>query len=174
VLTYLSATNAILEGKGAKSALVVTAGHKDVLSVRRSQIPGGLGAWINFVPPPPNSTFSLQSFNSFRGWLTIDFPAEVPLESTVQCVERIDVNGEVVTAVDVEALSANLRELKQLHPDLDAVTISLLNSYRNDAHERQVAEVVRKEVRNLCLQHQIHSSPDLYYTRSKAPRVNRN
>lgn len=56
------ATNAVLEGKGARSGLIVTAGHKDVLSVRRSQIPGGLGAWINFVPPEPISMFFLSFF----------------------------------------------------------------------------------------------------------------
>jgi len=36
------ATNAILEQKGAKVALVVTEGYKDVLQTRRSQVPGGL------------------------------------------------------------------------------------------------------------------------------------
>ena len=46
-----TATNAVLEGKGARTALVVTAGHKDILALRRSQIPGGLGAWINYTPP---------------------------------------------------------------------------------------------------------------------------
>ena len=35
------ATNAILEQKGAKVALIVTEGYKDVLQTRRSQVPGG-------------------------------------------------------------------------------------------------------------------------------------
>ena len=48
-----TATNAVLEGKGARTALVVTAGHKDILALRRSQIPGGLGAWLNWSPPEP-------------------------------------------------------------------------------------------------------------------------
>lgn len=48
--------NAVLEGKGAKCGLIVTKGHEDILTVRRSHIhvtvrrshiPGGLGAWIN-------------------------------------------------------------------------------------------------------------------------------
>ncbi|KAJ6019361.1 hypothetical protein N7522_001428 [Penicillium canescens] len=48
-----TATNAVLEGKGARTALVVTAGHKDILALRRSQISGGLGAWLYFTPPEP-------------------------------------------------------------------------------------------------------------------------
>ena len=48
-----TATNAVLEGKGAKCGLVVTKGHRDILNVRRSHIPGGLGAWINYEQPEP-------------------------------------------------------------------------------------------------------------------------
>jgi len=40
------ATNAILEGKGARVALLVTEGYKDILQVRRSQVPGGLAGWF--------------------------------------------------------------------------------------------------------------------------------
>lgn len=116
------ATNAVLEGKGARSGLIVTAGHKDVLSVRRSQIPGGLGAWINFVPPEPI----------------------VPLERTVQCIERIGKDGEVVTPIDVDHLRKNLQQLKRQKPE--AITISLINSYSNDKHEKEVAEIVRQEL----------------------------
>jgi len=115
-------TNAILEGKGARTALIVTAGHKDVLSVRRSQIPGGLGAWINFVPPPPI----------------------VPLESTVQCHGMMSAEGKIVTEIDEAALRKDLIHLKRQKPE--AVTISLLNSYQNDAHEKTVAKILREEL----------------------------
>ncbi len=43
------ATNAILEQKGAKVALVVTEGYKDVLQTRRSQVPGGASSPILFA-----------------------------------------------------------------------------------------------------------------------------
>jgi 5-oxoprolinase (ATP-hydrolysing) len=102
--------------------LIVTAGHKDVLAVRRSQIPGGLGAWINFIPPDP----------------------VVPLERTVQVTERIGVDGSIVTPIDAVALRADLAVLAREKPE--AVTISLLNSYANDAHEKEVAKIVREEL----------------------------
>jgi len=45
------ATNAILEQKGAKVALIVTEGYRDVLQTRRSQVPGGLASWIVWKKP---------------------------------------------------------------------------------------------------------------------------
>ncbi|KAI9926960.1 hypothetical protein ASPWEDRAFT_55280 [Aspergillus wentii DTO 134E9] len=117
-----TATNALLEGKGARTALVVTAGHKDILALRRSQIPGGLGAWLYYTPPEP----------------------VVPLERVVQCTERMSVNGEQVTPVDVESLRQSLKKLAQQHPE--AVAISLLNSHANPAHEEVVAQVTREEL----------------------------
>lgn len=84
-----TATNAVLEGKGARTALIVTAGHKDILALRRSQIPGGLGAWLHWTPPEPI----------------------VPLERVVQCKERMSVQGETVTAVVIEDLRQSLKEL---------------------------------------------------------------
>ncbi|RMJ22747.1 Hydantoinase/oxoprolinase region [Aspergillus sp. HF37] len=117
-----TATNALLEGKGARTALVVTAGHKDILALRRSQIPGGLGAWLYYTPPEP----------------------VVPLELVVQCTERMSVAGEPVTPVDVASLRQSLRDLSKQRPE--AVAISLLNSPANPAHEQAVAQVVREEL----------------------------
>ncbi|KAJ5348337.1 hypothetical protein MYU51_015133 [Penicillium brevicompactum] len=117
-----TATNAVLEGKGARTALIVTAGHKDVLALRRSQIPGGLGAWLHWTPPEPI----------------------VPLERVVQCKERMSVQGDPVTPVDIEDLRQSLRDLARQKPE--AVAISLLNSHSNDAHEREVEKIVRQEL----------------------------
>jgi 5-oxoprolinase (ATP-hydrolysing) len=113
------ATNALLEGKGVPAALIVTEGHKDVLVARRSQIPGGLASWINWVPAPP----------------------VIPLERTLQCKERIGVDGEVVSPVDEETLREELLTVKG---KVMAVTISLLNSWVSGEHEKQVAAIVRE------------------------------
>jgi 5-oxoprolinase (ATP-hydrolysing) len=116
-----TATNAILEGKGARTGLIVTKGHKDILAIRRSQIPGHLGAWLMYNPPEP----------------------VVALQSTVQCKERMSVHGESVEAVDVEQLRKDLADLKRQKPE--AIAISLLNSYTNGQHEKDVAKVLREE-----------------------------
>lgn len=114
-----TATNAVLEDKGVKAGLIVTAGFKDVLVNRRSQIPGGLGGWINFVPPTPM----------------------IPLERTVECTERMSADGKTVTPVDEAALRKGLIDLQRQEPE--AIVISFVNGYRNDTHEKRVAEVVR-------------------------------
>ncbi|KAF2091396.1 hypothetical protein K490DRAFT_30814 [Saccharata proteae CBS 121410] len=116
-----TATNAILEGKGVKTGLVVTAGHKDILSFRRSQIPGGLGAWMNFVQPTPI----------------------VPLERTVEAPERISIQGEVVKPLDREAFRESLKDLKRQKPE--AISVSLLNSFANNEHEEAIREVLNEE-----------------------------
>src|SRR6056300_424772 len=47
------ATNAILEGKGAKVGLVTTHGFRQVLQIARSFVPGGLAGWIIWPKPEP-------------------------------------------------------------------------------------------------------------------------
>ncbi|PGH12219.1 hypothetical protein AJ79_04399 [Helicocarpus griseus UAMH5409] len=118
-----TATNAVLEGKGAQnSGLVVTTGHKDILALRRSHIPGALGAWINFLPPDP----------------------VVPLERTIQCSERVSATGELIEEIDEQALRSDLAELKRQSPE--SVTISLINSYVNRVNENAAREIVRQEL----------------------------
>ncbi|KAH6639235.1 Hydantoinase/oxoprolinase-domain-containing protein [Boeremia exigua] len=114
-------TNAVLEGKGAKVGLVVTKGHKDILMVRRSQIPGGLGAWINYVQPEPL----------------------VPLERTVEAKERVTINGEVFVELDEREFRESLRDLKRQRPQ--AIAVSLLNSFSNNVHEEKIRGILRDE-----------------------------
>ena len=47
------ATNAILEGKGARVGLVTTDGFRQVLQIARSYVPGGLAGWIIWPKPEP-------------------------------------------------------------------------------------------------------------------------
>lgn len=114
-------TNAILEGKGAKAGLIVTAGHKDILTVRRSQIPGGLGAWINYVQPDPI----------------------VPLERTVEATERITIGGDVFKELNEQQFRESLADLKSQQPE--AISVSLLNSFSNNIHENKIREILNEE-----------------------------
>lgn len=116
-----TATNAVLEGKGAKCGLIVTRGHKDILTVRRSQIPGGLGAWINYQQPEPL----------------------VPLERTVEVRERIRIDGEVHYELDEKEFRESLQDLKKQEPQ--AIAVSLLNSFANTVHEEKVRAILSDE-----------------------------
>ena len=116
------ATNAILTGQGARVGLVTTAGYRHILQIARSYVPGGLGAWVIFNKTPPLA----------------------PLKLTVEAKERIGAKGDVVEPLDEEALRDALRHLKRL--GIDALTISLFNSYTNDVHERAAGRIAEEEL----------------------------
>ena len=112
------ATNAVLTGRGARVGLVTTAGFEDTLQVARSYCPGGLGGWVSYIKSP----------------------LLAPLELTIGAVERIGADGEIVTPLDEDALRRDLTALRD-RGEVAALTICLINSYINAAHERRVAEI---------------------------------
>ena len=114
------ATNAILEGKGARVGLVTTEGFRQVLQIARSFVPGGLAGWIIWPKPEPLAA----------------------LEDTVEVPGRIASDGAVVTELDEGDVRAKLGVLKR--QGIEALSISLINSYANPAHERRVAEIARE------------------------------
>ncbi|KAF5357830.1 hypothetical protein D9756_001803 [Leucocoprinus leucothites] len=126
------ATNAVLEGRGATVALLVTEGYKDILQVRRSHVPGGLAGWITWPKPEPLA----------------------PLELTIEVPGRISSTGEIIRPFDPSLLLSRLSKLKHTlssnntnptHPKPESITISLINSFANPIHEHQVASLVRSE-----------------------------
>ena len=116
------ATNAILEGKGATVGLVTTEGFRQVLQIARSFVPGGLAGWIIWPKPEPLAA----------------------LENTVEVPGRIASDGSVVRELDEEAARAALRALRAA--GVEALAISLINSFANDAHERRLAELAAEEL----------------------------
>lgn len=113
-------TNAILEQKGAKVALVVTEGYRDILQIRRSQVPGGLASWITWKKPEPLA----------------------PLEMTIEAPGRLASDGSEVRTFDESAFEEKLQKL--VGKEFDAVTICLINSFANAAHELAARKVVSK------------------------------
>lgn len=109
------ATNAILEGKGATVGLVTTKGFRQVLQIARSYVPGGLAGWIIWPKPEPLAA----------------------LENTVEIDERVASDGTVVRALDEADVRARLGTLS----GIDALAVSLINSFADPTHERRVAEI---------------------------------
>ncbi len=106
------ATNAILERKGARAALLTTAGFRDLLFIGRQDRP--LLYDIHPGIPPPL----------------------IPRERSYEIRERLDFHGEILTPLDDEALD---RALDQVEADLvDAIAVCLLFSHINPAHEERV------------------------------------
>lgn len=116
------ATNAVLEGKGAKVGLVTTEGYRDVMQIARSFVPGGLAAWIVWPKPQPLAH----------------------LEDTVEVPGRMGADGQEVRALDEEAVRAALRKLKA--NGIEALTVSLINAYVNGAHEQRIGEIAAEEL----------------------------
>ena len=112
------ATNAVLTGNGAKVGLLTTQGYESVLQVARSFCPGGLGGWVSFV----------------KG------PLLAPLELTYGVKERTDASGDISIKLDEEHLREQLNNLKA-KGEVEALTISFVNSYINDENEVKAAKI---------------------------------
>jgi len=111
------ATNTILEAKGAKTALVTTAGFRDVLELRRIRVPR-LYEPLYEKPAPL-----------------------VPRRHRYEVCERLDASGGVVTALDEAEARALATTLGA--GEFGAVAVALLHSYANPVHEQRIAELLR-------------------------------
>ena len=111
------ATNAVLEGKGARVGLITTEGYRDVMQIARSFVPGGLAAWIVWPKPQPLAA----------------------LEDTVTIKGRMDADGHEVRPLDEAEIRTKLTQLRDA--GVEAITVSLINAYVNGAHEARVGEI---------------------------------
>lgn len=114
------ATNAVLEGKGAKTGLITTTGFRDVLEMRRIRVPDMYN--LDYRKPDPL----------------------VPRRLRREVVERVGPGGEVRRVLDEASVRAAARRLRD--DGVEAVAVALLHAYANPAHERRVAEVLREEM----------------------------
>ncbi len=106
------ASNAILEGKGARTGLITTRGFRDVLELRNLRMPRLYD--LKWEKPAPLVERYLR--------LEVD--------------ERINVSGEVLTPLDRADAERAIRRL--VDEDVDVIAIALLNSFTNPAHERML------------------------------------
>jgi N-methylhydantoinase A/oxoprolinase/acetone carboxylase beta subunit len=123
------ATNAVLERKGARVALVATKGFEDVLKIGRQTRPELYNVFVAPRPPlvEPQLTFGLA--------------------------ERLDASGAVLESVvedDVDQLARLLHDRK-----VEMVAVCLLHSYANPVHEQQVATLLRQSGLTVCTSHEV-------------------
>ena len=125
------ATNALLERKGAKVAMLTTEGHRDVIEMRE-----GL--------KPERYNLRLPAA-----------PALVPRRLRLPVAERIRPDGTVEVPLDRTSLNSAIAVLKA--EKVEAVAICFLHSWRDDAHERAAAEAVRTALPG-CLRDDVRGS----------------
>jgi N-methylhydantoinase A len=111
------ATNAILEGKGARVGLIVTDGYRQIMQIARSFVPGGLAGWIVWPKPKPLAA----------------------LVDTVEVFGRMSAHGEELRPIDEAQIRAAIEKLGA--SGVEALTVSLMNAYANGAHERRIGEI---------------------------------
>ena len=114
------ATNAVLEGKGARVGLITTDGFRDIMQIGRSFVPGGLAAWIVWPKPQPLAS----------------------LEDTVTVKGRMDADGKEIRPLDETEIREKLAGLRD--DGVEAITVSLINAYVNGAHETRIGEIARE------------------------------
>jgi N-methylhydantoinase A len=114
VYSTTTSTNAILEGRTARTAFLTTEGHRDILVYRE----GGKDDPLNIAVPYPEPY--------------------VPRSLTFTLRERTASDGTVLQPLDEDHLDAVLARLAEL--DVEAVGVCLLWSIVNPAHEQRVGE----------------------------------
>jgi N-methylhydantoinase A len=116
------ATNLILERKGSRVAYVTTRGFGDLFVIGKERVVGADRYNVLLEKSPPLVSRRL----------------------TLEIRERINRLGEVVVALDEQAAVEGLARLAREDPQ--AVAICFFHSYANPAHERAMAELVRKHL----------------------------
>ncbi len=119
------ATNALIERKGARTALITTDGHRD--SVEMAQENRFEQYDIGIDRPPPL----------------------VPRHLRWSVGERLNYRGEVLVPLDEDSVRALLPRIAA--EKIEAVAIGLLHAYANSDHERRVAEIVAEAYPDLAI-----------------------
>jgi N-methylhydantoinase A len=110
------ATNALIERKGAKTALLTTAGFRDVLEMGYE-----------------------KRYEHYD--LELELPAPlVPRELRIPVEERMTARGEIREPLNESSVGKAIQELKA--KNVQSIAIGFLHSYANDAHERRAGELI--------------------------------
>ena len=117
------ATNALIERRGAKTALVVTSGHRDALEMAHE--------------------------NRFEQYdIGVDRPVPlVPRHLRIPVEERIDRNGDVLVPLDEDSVRALVPVL--VEGEVESAAVGLLHAYANPRHEQRVRDLLLEALPSL-------------------------
>ena len=129
-------TNALIERTGARTALLTTAGFRDVLEIGRVMRPAA-GIYDMSVDRPPPL---------------------VPRRLCLEATERLDAHGEVLVPLD-EASVERAAEIFA-REEVEAIAICFLFSFLNPDHERRAAEILSRRLQNVAISQSHQISPE--------------
>ncbi len=129
------ATNAVIERKGAKTALLTTEGFRDVIEIRHE--------------------------NRFEQYdVNIDLPPPlVPRRLRFPVRERIDAQGKVLLPLDEAGLARTIEGLVAL--GIEAVAVGFLHSFTNSDHERRTGETLARRLPGVTVTLSSDVSPEM-------------
>jgi N-methylhydantoinase A len=129
------ATNALIERRGAKTALITTKGFRDVIEMRTE------------------SRFEQYDLN-----LILPEPL-LPRQCRYVLEERMGASGEVLIPLqhtDIETLADELRQA-----GYESIAVGLIHSYANDAHEKMIRDVLAKKLPGVMISLSSEVSPQM-------------
>ncbi len=129
------ATNALIERKGARTALITTEGFRDSLEI----------AWEH-------------RFEQYDIYMERPDPL-VPRDLRFGVPERVAADGVILLALDENAVRATARELKRLA--IEAVAVCFLHSFTNEAHERRTGEILAEELPGIAISLSCEVCPEI-------------
>ena len=129
------ATNAVIERKGARTALLTTEGFRDVVEIRHE--------------------------NRFEQYdINIDLPAPlVPRRLRFPVRERIDAQGKVLVPLDLSSLARALESLAT--QQVEAVAVGFLHSFTNPDHERRTGDAIARRLPHVAVTLSSDVSPEM-------------
>ena len=140
-------TNSLIERKGAPTAMLVTEGFRDLLTIRNEHRYDMYDPQIEFAPPL------------------------VPRELTFGIIERTLADGSVVTQPHTDSIDRAIGAMRA--QGVRSVAICLLNSYANPANEQVVAAHLRKQFPDLFVSLSSDIAPQVReYPRASTTAIN--
>ena len=141
------ATNAIIERNGARLGLLTTRGFRDLLEMGTEQ------------------RYDIHD-------LFLAFPEPLAARRDRREVgERVSRDGDVLQAIDLDAVRREVREMKE--DGIEALAVCFLHAYRNPVHERAVRDLVRAEFPGLPVSISSDVHPQIHeYERSSTTAAN--
>lgn len=129
------ATNALIERKGAKTAMLVTDGFRDAVEM----------AYEN----------RFEQYDIFMD----KPPPLVPREFRYGVPERVDAKGNVLVPLDENAVAGLIESLRRHR--IEAVAIGLMHSYAAPAHERRLADILAHDMPDVLVSLSSEVSPEI-------------
>jgi N-methylhydantoinase A len=129
------ATNALIERRGAKTALITTQGFRDVIEMRTE------------------SRFEQYDLN-----LELPEPL-IPRQSRFTVPERVDANGDVLITLDHTDIEAVADQIAIA--GYDSVAVGLIHSYLNPDHERLIRDVLAAKLPDVMISLSCEVSPQM-------------